>query len=813
MSQVHALPREVTQPRLIQHFLSRYLPRPVRSFLLRHGILSKPPEYDELNKYLRQLKADIETDIRNKTFIPLAGKKVPSSPLLDEAVGDEFVKPIHQFIRRIKNPAQGGDSVSAQIAAVDPKSRVVRNILRTLLQAKYPLILLGDPGTGKTLTLQQTALSLANSEIDKAFPIIPLYVRLGEFHVDGKVGADDVMAYVKRSAPPEIRCYIDDLDNAGRLVILFDGMDEMSRERYNEHTHALSQFASLRMESLHKTKTLFSCRITDFSPVFQHQRLALLPFNRAQIAEYLRNYGIAFPITIDGEEWNLKRLAKKLDQRDLAIEANNPFVLWLLRLWLVEKRTWPNSRVELLWFYNEWNYQNKKHQADILSDSELIFPELKATFTEWERLAYTITTRNRGAAIPSRELHDGNTPKVGQVKNMIRIGKICGILEESFEEREHLIRFTHHRFQEYFAARYIHNERPQVSWLNKLDAPRWQEMMLNLILMNDESDATNYLAGSITELVQYLKEEVQENDYVSPRYKGKSAKYDLTYEKESAVADRIELASRILRQVKSGSSPVRKILLLPIQEAIGFLAEKGRPITQVKMMRVCQNVPEIDLIEALRKPLNEGISWVRDQALLLVASSERSARAIGSDFATEMGHDFANGLLLNRLSAYFRAAKQAGEGRYWLALAMGLFCCLTNISLLLSGAALLYVFAFKIAGWFGNPLLIFFYSAIVVLSSLLALKYESHKTLITTYSSAAGSLSLLAITFVAWAGKIEMLLVLGISIVIGFVVFLFVGGAIALVFHLFLLSIYLACTARMRVSKHNIRSFFCRSVA
>ena len=30
------------------------------------------------------------------------------------------------------------------------------------------------------------------------------------------------------------------LEREGRLVIFFDGMDEMSRERYSEHTEALS---------------------------------------------------------------------------------------------------------------------------------------------------------------------------------------------------------------------------------------------------------------------------------------------------------------------------------------------------------------------------------------------------------------------------------------------------------------------------------------------------------------------------------------------------------------------------------------------
>ena len=49
--------------------------------------------------------------------------------------------------------------------------------------------------------------------------------------------------------------------------------------------------------------------------------------------------------------------------------------------------------------------------------------------------------------------------------------------------KKYLVRFQHHRFQEFFTALYIHQNRPSINWLDKLDAPRWQETMLNLILM------------------------------------------------------------------------------------------------------------------------------------------------------------------------------------------------------------------------------------------------------------------------------------------------------------------------------------------
>jgi hypothetical protein len=145
-----------------------------------------------------------KNDIRHKTYIPLTGKEVSAPPLHDDAGTDPFVPPIQRVIRQIVGREHGGDSASAQIAAVNRRSRVIRDIIRTLLESSDPLVLLGDPGTGKTMTLQQAALRLFDSEIKRVFPVVTLYVRLGEFYVAGPVTPDHVWKYVKASVSPKI---------------------------------------------------------------------------------------------------------------------------------------------------------------------------------------------------------------------------------------------------------------------------------------------------------------------------------------------------------------------------------------------------------------------------------------------------------------------------------------------------------------------------------------------------------------------------------------------------------------------------------
>jgi len=829
---------QITQPGLARLLLDRYLPR-LHYFLTRIGTLSKPLEMGELNGYLRNLSADIENEIRHKTYIPLAGKEFqpayqPSE--FNEKAGDPFVKPIHQVIRQIIGLAQGGDAASAQIAAVNRQSRVVRNILKTLQRTPDPLVLLGDPGTGKTMTLQQTAKSLAETESKRAFPTITLYVRLGEFHVEeGEVTPEHVLDYVKRVTPEKIKPYVDALDRAGdRLVIIFDGMDEMSRERYNEHTEALSRFAGARRDV---TKTLFSCRITDFSPKFLHQRLALLPFNRAQIAEYLRKYIRSFPIMIDREPWSLKRLAKRLAQGGLPMEANNPFVLWLLCFQLQERGTWPESRVELLGFYNEENYRRKAEQARRHpgpdTANEPIFPNPETAFAAWERLAYVITTQNRGAAISVSEVVEGGA--TAEVENLLRVGKRCGVLTESFDGYEHLVRFDHQRLQEYFTARYIHRARPAMAWLDKLDAPRWQETMVNLILLGGADDAIHALAEAINEPIQAHLVEINRWEVEWEEWKAAEAEKDkpqkelepdehpLEQEKadksapeparprldeqlETIIADRIELASRLMRQLGSGDSKARDCLMPVLRTAISRLVEDGNPITQVKMMRVCQNIPDIDYIQVLEKPLQSPTHWVRNQAITLIAGDERIARAIGSDLPSEIGYDLARGEFLRHFTTYAKAALEKGSWRYWWPLAFGSFSYLLNLVLLLGVAALIYYGAGEYAEskqpaeaiLMAKPYSMTIYAGIIFVAVVLSLNINPGWLGAAIWGSAIGSLALYFRVSNAWRDADDTNIP-GKLIVWGILSAPIFGVGCAMI-HFAALTIYLAVTAQVRRS-------------
>jgi hypothetical protein len=642
----------VTRPGMFRYIMDRCLPRVHTWLTTRIGLFKQPQEWTALNNYLRTLRSNIADDIREKTYIVPPTKDLPDEVDRIKAKRRGFLTPIQQLIKEIMGISKGGDAQNARISAIGKKSKFVRNIVKRLLKADEPLILLGDPGTGKSITLQQAAMLIADKESKRVFPTICLFIRLGEFQVHGDIHMQSVWDHVKRTTPREIQPFIDSLKDSGRLVIFFDGMDEMSRERYNEHTRALSIFAG---SNKHFTKTLFSCRVTDFTPRFQHNRLVLMPFSRSHIFQYIKRQIPHFPVKIGNRNWSARQLAKRLARGDLPMQADNPFVLWLLCTYLQEEQDWPKSRVHLLEYYNRFNYQRKARDAE---QSNVSMPDMDRTFLTLGRIAYEITDRNKGTAIP---LEDVKKLLASEEFGAVQAGLQCGFLQKSLDLEITLIRFEHHRFQEYFAAFYLSNneqERSTFKWLDKLDAPRWQETLFNLVLMGGGHEALNALDQAIKQGLSQLNEFQRAGKTlgVAPL--------------ETLVADRVELASRILQQARQQPDEMFDQLLATFRHAAYWLSDHGNPITKVKMMWAANIVQGIDIFRVARESLASPVSWVRQQALVI--TSVASGDVGGGTLQEDLLHGFASGRFLNRFSGYVRIARDLKQKKLWCVLIIGL---------------------------------------------------------------------------------------------------------------------------------------------
>ncbi len=723
--------------------LDRVVPR-LHLALTRRGLLSMPQELAALHGYLGDLQAALQQELHQRSYVPLDAGPVPDQPTVPGTREDPFVRPVQQLIRQVVGTASGGDGATAQLSASSRKSRVVRNIAHALLRSPEPLVLLGDPGSGKTMTLQNAVLAVLQQQLRSVYPTLPIYVRLGDFHVSTprRAGPEDVRDFVLRQVDSRVALRWDALHAQGRLMVFFDGMDEMSRANYGQHIEALSVFAG--SSQVGSVRTLFSCRINDFSPEFKHRRMVLLPFERAQLREFLERYIPSWPLAIEGVGHTLRSLTARLWAGDVPVDPRNPFVLWLLLFYLRARGRWPHSRPDLLAFYARRSFERKRGDA-VVADAVRALDG--RPFKALSQLAFVLMQRNRGTSASWGELRPG---LAGLDLGALGVwGQHCGLLALSAgggQGSQAQVRFTHHRLAEFFAARHIQRSGAAIDWLAVMDAPRWQETLVNLALMTGAGQTAAPVAQlasvisveieAIAEREQLRERIVQARSAREQQLKDKKAAAEkagkattkpeaevaaestsqteperaqavaddaqpdlaladqalpelIGNAEETALADRVDLLSRLLRQHAAHGTEMLQVLT----SAIARLVAVGNPSTQVKLLWAWKNVPSAPVGADMARLLNSPVAWVRNQALLLVAESPVHRGQLGTDLSMEIGLDLARGELPQRWAGHAKAALTGRGGRAWWSLGLGTLMYLLWVAALVASCAALYTLA------------------------------------------------------------------------------------------------------------------------
>jgi V8-like Glu-specific endopeptidase len=596
---------------------------------VRVGLLSDSPERAVLEQRLREQQADWSQELQDKTFLPPPAKEVPVAPPQFLLTKKKFYTPIQQLIKEIAGLSSGGDAASAQIAALSKKSRRVRSLVKRLRRTEVPLIVLGDPGSGKTITLKQVAIELSTVNSGKVFPALCLFIPLGRWKPVDRPSIRDIEALVAETAGPKLAPLLAGLARQRRLTVVFDGLDEMSRQKYTEHTEALSKYADRYTGQI---KTLFSCRIADFSPAFKHSRLVLLPFSQRHIIQYLTRQFGREKQTVSGELLSIKELGKRLAMEKLPIQPRNPFSLWLLALYVRENQCWPETRTALLAFYFEYQYKRKLKEA---ASAGPIFPEKEQIFKDWGRLALFITRQNQGTDIG---IHEVRALFGQRTDSLVEAGRTCGVLQRTLDHDPPLIRFDHHRAQEYFTACGIVGSNAEIDWNQLLDLPRWQETLVNVAQMDAQAAPLSVLADSL----KAIGCDSEDADPVSRVLQ------------ESQDAERVELSTRVLTAVPQ--SEEADALEQEVSKSVNWLVDKGNPTSQVKMLRLVDRLPDQDARDVVEKTMESKISWVRDQALEVAASISESVSA--SPLPIEVANAYGDGSILRLIGSRLRIAKK-----------------------------------------------------------------------------------------------------------------------------------------------------------
>ncbi len=647
---------QITPQRFHRVVLDACAPR-FHLWLTRHGLFNAPAELPVLQEELGKQIATIERDLADKTYIP-----PPAREAAAEAPTLTF-QPVRQAIRMISGLSDGGDSANASVSALSRKSRAVRDLVRLIISSREPIVLLGEPGSGKSISLQQAILRVANLNVGKVYPTISVFVPLGRWDrvVGGTPTAEDVDRLVRHFCPQQVRPYLDALSEQRRLFVVFDGMDEMSRSGYVEHTAALHDYAARR--KVQGIRTLFSCRVADFSPNFRHRRLVLMPFGPGQIRSFLRRQFQSSKIVIDGKQVTIRRLVGRFEELESALQISNPYVLFLLSHYIGARQSIPSDRTTLLRHYYEEKLRTK------LDDT----PDVDRVFSGWGAIAFAITSRNAGGEVIEADLRQEiGRDSAESIAAAVRIG----LLERSLDDNPDtptLLRFENHRAQEYFTAWHLVSSAEVIDWRSRLEHQRWQETLVNVAQMGSAGavvDALIAAMGSDRNLELA-------GDVAPDETSGEKASPKPTLLEQAKQAESVELGSRVLLNMPPSQD--RERLSRALSETIGATIRDGNPVSQSMAISAIQRTPEVASFATLSPALVADTRWVRRQAQVVapLLSRRRSSEILAEDIMFSYGR----GDFLSNLPGYLKVASKT---RSWRPAVL----CLVTLLVLLAQMAL-----------------------------------------------------------------------------------------------------------------------------
>ena len=363
-----------------------------------------------------------------------------------------------------------------------PFEKEIRRVkLKTLREGvdKHPcLILLGDPGSGKTTALENLAYQFAD-EPDK-LPL-PLYLNefrpemsLEEFVIRGWAGSLEANHW----GAPELAANLEGYLEAGRLFLLFDALNEMPREKYHDHVHLLRRF--IDRWATKGNRFVVTCRVLDYDDELAGlQRVEVQPFNDDQIKTLLRKI-------LPPDKWESlwKILIGTQDKQRCLLEmARNPFMLnMMIYVFAIDSKL-SQSRTGLMGCFTRSLLERSRAKLprDEWLDADVQHEALAALAFEIQArsdFGTMVKTEHLKAVMPQQVQLDPKWPAIPSPPDRVLALAAAGnIITMPVDHSS--VRFYHQLLQEYFAACEMRKRAPRTltdywrwPWLES-EMPTW----------------------------------------------------------------------------------------------------------------------------------------------------------------------------------------------------------------------------------------------------------------------------------------------------------------------------------------------------
>jgi len=541
----------------------------------------------------------------------------------------KLVAPLYWVLKEMAR-GENLNFLTAHAALSRQDNKLTRNIVRTLLKSPEPLVLLGDPGSGKSVTLRQIGLKLAHWMHHSRAPLIPIYLPLNTFTLSLDKPApvwqfigETLQEQFGEELANQVFARLEPLLAAGQVVFLFDSMDEMPRADYGARFEVLKRFAD---KYSNYNKFIFACRKLDYRERFESRKVILDLFSRGQIKRFLKNMELP--------DWKVlyqKLIDRKLGYREL---AENPFFLKLIAMYWQEKQSLPENQTVLFQEFSRflWREYNKG-AADLAYNNETVETLLahvgfamtayfKSIVVDYDALVTYLAASNQT---------DFNQQKIEAILKVAVDSRLI------FRDKQNRLRFQHHRFQEYFAAYYIKVFKPALNWEQLYDNIWWQEV---LVLLFGISDAPNELMGHLLESIENdiknqeklenQKREInvarkslqnEDNNYYRERKQeivqlnNQPNSINLQTEFIEDSAERLILAARC-----QGNSlvPLNEKMVETLIAQIRYCTKHGNRLILVKMIEALGYTKGQSILSFIESLIMHESPWVQNEAIELI---------------------------------------------------------------------------------------------------------------------------------------------------------------------------------------------------
>lgn len=363
-----------------------------------------------------------------------------------------------------------------------------------LLEQGSKFYILGKPGAGKTTFLKHLAVREAQrGKWGPCLGKIPIFVSLKQFGEKSQSLFDFIVDEFAVCGFPEATPFVEALLKSGQALVLFDGLDEVSKseehDRRGEVTRMLAQFARQYGEC----HIVVTCRIAavdyTFEPAFAYLEMA--DFAPDQMDAFVRAW-----FWDDSDKDKGAALAEGMlaalelpEHKGIRDLSRNPLLLTLLCLNYAETLSFPARRVEI---YEEaldallkkWDSSRRIQRVGLYKTLSL--GRKRQMFA---RIAFDAMTRGE-VIMPKGDLERRLVEYLASVPELPTAVDIDGeaVLQEIIaqhgifaEQARSQFSFAHLTFQEYFAGCYIADNSTSETLdevLGHIADGRWWEVFL-----------------------------------------------------------------------------------------------------------------------------------------------------------------------------------------------------------------------------------------------------------------------------------------------------------------------------------------------